>query len=401
MPPIAALVSLLIAIWIAAVGSGYRPLYLLAYTFSIGIIIGLVWSRLQISGLTINISRLNFHPKVGRPINFRITVKENWGIPRSKLHVRLSGEGMSKIESVIDLKPKQSLTWIGSVQGIRRGVGTSGAVDLHASDPVGIVRLIKRSVDPINILIHPATVKLNPSTAGRHGIWREGEQFNRYGRESITAARVREYMNGDNLSHIHWPSVAKTGQLMTKEFESGDASEDLWLLLDMDGAAQVGVGQDGTEETAITLAASIAQMLIEAGKSVGVAMTGNDRYLHPPERGNEQLERIMKSLALVRATGQIDLSDLLAKLSGTIEPSSKVIIIAPWPSQAIDKLQESSYSRKMKTIPILLDVGSFGRHGDARWIKNPQIDFQDGAYLYHREEDPSNALEYIIQELTV
>lgn len=400
MRPIA-LISLLIAIWIAAVGSGYRPLYLMAYALSIGVMIGLVWSRLQISGLTVNISRLNFHPKVGRSINFRITVKENWGIPRSKLHVELSGEGMSKIESVIDLMPKQSLTWFGSVQGIRRGAGTSGAVDLYAGDPMGITKLIKRLVDPISVLIHPATVKLNPSTAGRYGMWREGEQFNRYGRESITAARVREYITGDNLNHMHWPSIAKTGRLMTKEFESGDTSEDLWILLDMNGVTQVGAGPKGTEETAITLAASIVQMLIDAGKSVGIAMAGNDRYFHSPERGNDQLERIMKSLALVRATGQVDLADLFARSSAIIDPSSKVIIIAPWPSQAIDKLQESSLGRKVKKLPILLDIGSFGRHGDARWIKNPQVDFEDGAYLFQRDDDPANALEYVIQELTI
>ncbi len=45
------------------------------------------------------------------------------------------------------------------------------------------------------------------------------------------AAGVREYVTGDPMKRIHWPTSARRGQLMVKEFEQ-DPQAEVWLFLD-------------------------------------------------------------------------------------------------------------------------------------------------------------------------
>ena len=391
--------SVLAALLVLAVTTGYRPFYLLLYALLGGLALGLAWAWLQGKGLAVTVSRLNLHPQVGRPVLFRVTIQETLGLPRLNLRVRLSGEGMSESESLIDLPVKDSVTWTGMVEGQDRGPGTSGAVDVLTSDPLGLVRLTWRLAQPHSVLIYPATVSLPPSVMGRYGNWGEGGEYSRRGRESLTAARVREYVPGDSLSHLHWPSTARTAQLMTKEFDSGGEIGEVWLFLDMQATTQAGEGVTSTGETAIVLAASLAQALTEVGKAVGLVAQGNRRYLLSPARGSEQLDEIMQALALIHARGRISLPGLVAELGLKVEQGSNVVLIAPWPAQPLAPVHEHFARRGIPTVPVLLDVGTFGLHGDARWLRDPHSEFPGGACLVRRQDDPVDALDYVMQRL--
>ena len=45
------------------------------------------------------------------------------------------------------------------------------------------------------------------------------------------ASGVREYVPGDPMKRIHWPSTARRGQLIVKEFEQ-DPQAEVWFFLD-------------------------------------------------------------------------------------------------------------------------------------------------------------------------
>src|SRR5437016_9565302 len=77
---------------------------------------------------------------------------------------------------------------------------------------------------------------------------------------------MREYVTGDDLRRIHWPSVARTGQLMIRQDETTRRSA-ATLFLDNRTLALGSVGSPGFER-AVSIAATMGRGLLRAGFSV-------------------------------------------------------------------------------------------------------------------------------------
>ena len=98
---------------------------------------------------------------------------------------------------------------------------------------------------------------------------------------------------------------------MVKQFDTG--MEDLvWILLDLEGAAHHGQGQESTEEYAVTAAASIARSYSEAEWAVGLMALGDRPWTIPPQEGAPGLDRLLLALTEARAQGTVPIRDLLA-----------------------------------------------------------------------------------------
>ena len=83
----------------------------------------------------------------------------------------------------------------------------------------------------------PPTVDL-PGFSPPTGYLPGGESVHRrtpYITSSVSG--IRDYAPGDSLNRIHWPSTARTGRLISKEFEL-DPLADVWMFLDMYEDAQ-------------------------------------------------------------------------------------------------------------------------------------------------------------------
>jgi uncharacterized protein (DUF58 family) len=98
----------------------------------------------------------------------------------------------------------------------RRGVYTLGPAEIRVSDPFGILRFARKDWERTEVLVYPRVHELRgfplrggnveAGTTGSRG--RRGEEF----------ANLREYRRGDDRRHIHWKSLARTGELFVKEF---------------------------------------------------------------------------------------------------------------------------------------------------------------------------------------
>ena len=382
-----------------ALTTGFRPFYFLLYAIGSALVLGYLWAWLLSRGLEVKITRLTLYPQLGQPLFFLVKVQETLGVPRIGLRFRLSGRGVSTSEMVTRLSAKGLLTWTGEAQALWRGPGTAGTFDLVTSDPLGLVRLGRKLLAPYEVLIYPNTVSLPPEEFARFGSVAELGESSRRALESISASKVREYAPGDSLRQIHWPTTARAGHLMAKEFESGGEMEQVWLFLDMRGGAHTGIGQEGTEEAGVMIAASLAETLLAAGKSVGLAMQGSIGSQILPSREPEHLQEIMRDLALVRATGHTPLTELVAKDTPALEQGSVVVFIAPWPGQDLSGIYPYLFRRGITSLPVLLDVATFGRHLDARWVKDPRSEFPGGACFIRRDDDPVQSLRYVLERL--
>lgn len=143
----------------------------------------------------------------------------------------------------------------------RRGVIDTVTVDVRSAAPLGLFswrrRLAVRLPRPIEVGPTPFTVSLaQVIQAGESGS--DAIPRGRVGHESVRG--VREYVPGDPIRLVHWPSTAHRGDLVVKEMENPDAPL-LILVVDLRG------GGDAAEQAA-SRAAGIARAALRTGLPV-------------------------------------------------------------------------------------------------------------------------------------
>ena len=146
---------------------------------------------------------------------------------------------------------------------------------------------------------------------------------------------------------------------MVKLFELDPAS-DIWVLLDLEGAVHFGEGDDGTEEAAVMVAASVIRYFITQNRSVGVIAYDDDLRVNEPSRGGNHYTRLLESLALARAVGDVPLSQLLLEESRKFGRHTTVVAVTPSPRDDWALALMSLSARGVKVAAVLLEGETFG-----------------------------------------
>jgi uncharacterized protein (DUF58 family) len=96
---------------------------------------------------------------------------------------------------------------------------------------------------------------------------------------------IREYRPGDPMKSIHWPSLARGMEMMSREYET-QANNDLWLDLEQ---------MPGTNlELRLSQLCHASMVCSEQGRTFGVRL-GNQRI--GPDQGDAYLLRVLHALA--------------------------------------------------------------------------------------------------------
>jgi uncharacterized protein (DUF58 family) len=98
----------------------------------------------------------------------------------------------------------------------RRGVYELGPAEVRVMDPFGLLRFARRFEERIEVVVYPKIYAL-PGFPLRDGNIEDGVRGS-IGRRGDEFAGLREYRRGDDRRHIHWKSLARTGELFVKEF---------------------------------------------------------------------------------------------------------------------------------------------------------------------------------------
>jgi uncharacterized protein (DUF58 family) len=255
--------------------------------------------------------------------------------------------------------------WLTSAFCERRGVYTLGPLGARLGDPFGLFHYQWRESDVRQIVIYPPLVHL-PAIELPHG------QRGGLARADLLQLHVtpsvgglREYVQGDPPSHIHWPTVAKTQRLMVKEFDQERAGA-LWIALDLHAGAYLPTtadpqpptpnpqlltpkhqpltseysqssvvaapaisGMESPLELAIVLACSLAAHALAEGRTVGLLADDGRRRLVSPGQGPRQLWRILSELVDAQATGRLPLGEVLRQgyAARASESSSAALVV--------------------------------------------------------------------------
>lgn len=347
-----------------ALASGSNLLLYLFFLSVLVLLVSYLWTRFNISGIEVKVSEPPEYCQVGERFDEEVTVFNGSKLPKLLLNVEENTDfpGHNNI-SVLNLPPGASRTWQTSVYCKRRGRYSLGSITAMATDPFGLFSQQRVLGKPRHILVYPATVELPffeaPSldefgySAGERAISQIGPN----------ASSVREYTTSDSLNHIHWLSTAHTGKLMVKVFDadrSHNGSKNVWIVIDMNQASHHGEGEETTEEYGVTIAASLIKEYIASGMRVGLAASGDKPYLFLPGRGEQHLWNMMEALALMKATGEVPVSQLIANETENLKGNSTVIIIAPSGMGQVVTGARQLKNRGPSVIAVLLDSVSFG-----------------------------------------
>ena len=208
-----------------------------------------------------------------------------------------------------------------------RGVFNLGPTSLRMGDPLGLFVVIKHNPVTIPLLVLPPILNLPGIQVAPGGQVSEGRPRPYAPQPTLLATSVRQYLPGDSLHMVHWPTSARRDDLYVRTFD-GSPSGNWWIILDLDEKVHSGEGDDSTLEQSISLAASLVEIGLQGGHAVGLIGHSTDPVWLPPDRGDIQRWAILRRLATIEA-GRYPLATLLRRSAETLGHSASVVIITP------------------------------------------------------------------------
>lgn len=356
------LVILVAAVFIAT-GTGFWLLYRIAYILAMGIPAALLLAWLNTRAIEVQVERRTLRGQVGQEAEELIEVRNLSYIPKMWVELEDPSDlpGHQSRRAVVI--PSRGLrSWVVSTTLQRRGLFDWGPLRVRGGDPFGIFYTERDYGVRQQILVYPRVVDLPRFQTPPASLPGEGRFRRRTHYITPNASGIRDWAPGDPLSRIHWRSTAHTGELMVKTFEL-DPTSDIWVIADMEGAIQAGEGDESTEEYTVTVAASVAQRYIAANRSVGLISFGEDYTVVEAERGQQQLSRILESLAVAKASGEAPLGNLLIEEQRRFgRHTTLVLVTASTDSSWLSPLQ-SLVQRGVRASVVLVDPSTFGGEG--------------------------------------
>ncbi|MDX1615916.1 MAG: DUF58 domain-containing protein [Candidatus Promineifilaceae bacterium] len=372
---------------IGGLATGRDLFFNLTYLLGLLLILSFGWAWSNINWVHISRLTRTRRTQVGRPLEERFTVRNTSVIPKLWLELRdestLPGHIASNVTN--NLGSRAARTWRASTLCRQRGRYRLGPVQLSTSDPFGLFPMSRALPATTNVVVYPLTVDIH-RFALPLGVLPGGDALRRRTHYVTTnASGVREYAPGDSISRIHWPSTARRDRLIVKEFEL-DPLADIWIVADMALTAHVAnipperrsaTSRDGmphwlwwqndryklpeaTEEYTVSIAASLAQHFLRHDRAVGLLAYGQSHEIVQPDRGERQLNRILETLAVLRAQGQVPISDLVTSESSVFPRGTTVIVVTPVTSHDWLGAARQLARQGLRVVNVLIDPQSFG-----------------------------------------
>jgi len=245
---------------------------------------------------------------------------------------------------------------------LMRGYYQLGPLLVETGDLFGLHRRFRVETKPHFILVFPKVVPLVGYDLASRRPLGEVRLTHRLFEDPTRISGVREYQPGDALNRVHWRATARTGLLHSKVYEPSCVAG-MTLLLDFHRDGYPARNEPHRSETAVTLAASLANAVYQLGQQLGfvsngrdaadrireegfrhefrtrslaldtVAMRGRSERLRPvvveTRRGPEQLLRILEALARLELTDGLTFPQLTVEATSRLPRDATVVAVLP------------------------------------------------------------------------
>ena len=353
-------VVLLLLCAFIAMGTGFWLLFRVTYVLAFAIPAAWLISLYNTRHLSVTVERRTDRGQVGQEAQEVIEIRNSFWLPKLWLDVEdPSGMPGHRSRRIVIVPPRRSRNWMVETPLRRRGLYDWGPLRVTAGDPFGFFRRTREFGGVSQILVYPPVVDLPHFQAPPANLPGEGRFRRRTHYVTPNASGVREYAPGDAFNRIHWRSTARTGELMVKTFELDPAS-DIWIVLDLEQRVNAGSGDESTEEYGVRVAASVARHYLVQNRAVGFIAFGRDLRVIEPERGQQQMTRILELLAMARAVGDAPLANILQEEQRRFGRHTTLIVVTSATDDSWLTAIQALTQRGVRAAVVLLDPSTFG-----------------------------------------
>jgi uncharacterized protein (DUF58 family) len=233
------------------------------------------------------------------------------------------------------------------VTPLRRGVFRIHGSTLAREDSFGLIRSFSHVTGTSEILVFPKRYSLPPGfkiSGGRRYQLGDDAQGGGVG-DSEEFVGLRDYREGDSLRKIHWPSLAKIGKPVVKEFQEEYCTR-YGLILDT--YAEVASEQF---EDAVSLAASVAVDQNSNEFLLDIMFVSRRVFRLTLGRGVGQASQALEALALVQPTPENSIDTLTNMvMSSAYSVSGLLLILLIWDDD------RQNFLRKLQSMGIKVIV---------------------------------------------
>jgi uncharacterized protein (DUF58 family) len=340
------------------------------------------WNLLSIKGIQISRRSRSLRTSVGKVFDERYDVQNTSRLACFWL----------EIDNLAPLPQKSGsrlLTGIGGFQQrsytartriTKRGAYPLGPTMLSSGDPFGLFVCIRKIPPKNTLIVLPLTVEI-PYFPSPTGVLPGGKEIHQQTLDVTPhASGVREYIPGDPIKRVHWPSTARRDQLMVKNYEQ-DTQAEIWFFLDSDRDVHFSLAEsksypredylninrrdqiklpDDTYEYAISATASLAKYFLQQKRAVGLVSSGKKFTVIPSERGERQVGKLLETLAFLKSDGKLPLLGCVGLQAKHLPMGSGGILVTPSLNPDILIAVEDLARRKLHPMVILILPESFG-----------------------------------------
>lgn len=247
-----------------------------------------------------------------------------------------------------------------TVPALRRGVVRVGPVRTVRGDPVGLFRRRAEFSGVQDVHVHPRTVGLPPTSTGFVRDL-EGNPTADLTASDISFHALREYRPGDDPRHVYWKAVARTGELMVRQFEETRRSH-LVIAFGRDVSSWA---DEDEFELGLAAAASLGVRALRDGRDVTVVTSpaareaGEAPAREPSFVPTASVTRLMDGLSEVQwASGDLGVGEL-ASLAGATVPGISIVFLVVGSRPGVREL--SSWSQRfplgVRTVAVVCSEG--------------------------------------------
>jgi uncharacterized protein (DUF58 family) len=355
--PIVIYVILLLAVAIATQDNFiFTLLYLLLGAF----LLGRWWSERALASITF---QRTFSKRIflGEIVTLEIEVINQGRLPVVWLKLQdllpVEIRTSPSFQRVLTLAPHEHAHLSYQLFGRKRGYYNIGPLQLSSGDVLGLAKEKRFEGQTDYIIVYPRVVpiiELNLPSHAPIGTLRYKQPIFE---DPNRPTGKRDYITGDSLRRIDWKASASVGRLQVKQFEPSIELETA-IFLNLNNEEYLYKTRFDATETAITAAASIANWAVGKKQSVGLFTNGMDPLCEdnitqplPPHKGRGHLIRILETLARVKTTDTISITELIRQQRVHLTWGSTLVAIT---GQADKALFEEFYRTQRAGLDVVL-----------------------------------------------